>query len=170
MAACTPTTLAVVGTQAPGDLDHDDVAVAFIGTRGVSVERGLTTSDAEEAAATRALIGAARRTVLLADHSKVGHDDAVWFADLEQIDTFICDAGLDREAHGAAADRLSAAGARMIGVTADAARNIPCAGRIADYRPSDAVTGGRHRGHRACRFRSRPTAAGRTMRPPCQVT
>ena len=46
------------------------VDVAFLGTNGVSAERGLTTPDPAEAAVKRAMIAASRRSVVLADRSK----------------------------------------------------------------------------------------------------
>jgi len=46
--------------------------VAFVGTNGLTVERGATTPEASEAAAKRAMIRTARRAVLLADHTRSG--------------------------------------------------------------------------------------------------
>ena len=56
-------------------------------TNGISVERGLTTPDPAEAAIKRAMIAAARRTVLLADHTKIGNDYFARFGDLDAVDT-----------------------------------------------------------------------------------
>ena len=44
----------------------------------------------------RAMIGAARRTVLLADHSKVGNDCMARFGGLGDVDLFITDTGPGR--------------------------------------------------------------------------
>jgi DeoR family fructose operon transcriptional repressor len=64
-------------------------------SNGLSVDRGLTTPDSAEAMVKRAAIASARRTVLLADHTKVGNDHFARFANLSDIDTFITDAGID---------------------------------------------------------------------------
>ena len=56
---------ATVGDWATAALDGVVVDVAFMGTNGFSVSRGLTTPDQSEAAAKRAMIATARRTVLL---------------------------------------------------------------------------------------------------------
>lgn len=88
-------TMAAVESWALGALAETYVDVAFMATNGVSAQRGLTTPDHAEAAVKRAMIAAARRTVLLADHTKVGSDYLARFADLGDIDTFITDAGLD---------------------------------------------------------------------------
>lgn len=88
-------TLAAVDSWALDALGQSYVDVAFLATNGISVQRGLTTPDQAEAAVKRAMVGAARRTVLLADHTKVGSDHLARFAELGDVDTFITDSGLD---------------------------------------------------------------------------
>jgi DeoR family transcriptional regulator, fructose operon transcriptional repressor len=88
-------TLATVDAWALDALTRSYVDVAFLATNGFSLERGLTTSDASEAAVKRAVIASARRTVLLADHTKVGNDHFQRFAEASDVDTFITDSGLD---------------------------------------------------------------------------
>ena len=86
------------------------VDVAFIGTNGISPERGLTTPDTTESAVKRAMIRAARRTVVLADHTKVGQDHLSRFAALDEIDTLITDSGLDAKV----AEELRALGPKVL--------------------------------------------------------
>jgi DeoR family fructose operon transcriptional repressor len=88
-------TLATVDDWALRPLADMYVDVAFIGTNGCSVERGLTTPDPAEAAVKRAMIGAARRSVLLADHTKIGNDYLARFGTLADLDLLITDTGLD---------------------------------------------------------------------------
>jgi DeoR family transcriptional regulator, fructose operon transcriptional repressor len=90
-------TLAAVDVWAIETLRSTFVDVAFMATNGISVERGLTTPDPTEAAVKRAMIAAARRTVLIADHTKVGSDHLMRFADLDDVDTFVTDAQVDSE-------------------------------------------------------------------------
>jgi len=90
-------TLAAVGSWLTDALQEVFVDVAFMGTNGLSVERGLTTPDQSEAAVKRAMIGAARRSVVLTDHTKIGVDHFCRFADLSDIATVITDTGLDPE-------------------------------------------------------------------------
>lgn len=90
-------TLASVGSWLTNALQDVFVDVAFIGTNGLSVERGLTTPDQSEAAAKRAMISAARRSVVLTDHTKIGVDHFSRFADLSDIAAVITDSGLDPE-------------------------------------------------------------------------
>lgn len=89
------TTLAAVDSWALDVLAESFVDVAFMATNGVSVRRGLTTPDQAEAAVKRAMIAAARRTVLLADHTKASVDHLARFAELAEVDTFVTDTGLD---------------------------------------------------------------------------
>jgi DeoR family fructose operon transcriptional repressor len=78
-------------------LEQIYVDVAFLATNGFSLERGLTTSDANEAAVKAAVIGSARRSVLLADHTKVGNDHFHRFGHASDVDTFITDKELDAD-------------------------------------------------------------------------
>lgn len=90
-------TLACVGEWAERALADIFVDVAFVGTNGLSRERGLTTPDQSEAAVKRAMIASARRAVVLTDHSKVGIDHFALVSPLAEIDTIITDSGLDAE-------------------------------------------------------------------------
>jgi DeoR family transcriptional regulator, fructose operon transcriptional repressor len=103
-------TLAMVDQWALRVLSETYVDVAFLGTNGVSVQRGLTTPDVAEAATKRAMMRAARRVVVLADHTKVGNDCFARFGELEEVDTLVCDEGLDIELAG----DLQAAGPRVV--------------------------------------------------------
>ena len=103
-------TLAAVDRWATDALAETFVEVAFVATNGLSVQRGLTTPDHAEAATKRAMIASARRCVLLADHTKVGVDHLARFGELEQVDTFITDTGLDERA----AAEIESAGPRVV--------------------------------------------------------
>jgi len=92
-----PRTLAAVGDWTRRNLADVFADVAFIGTNGITATRGLTTPDLGEAAVKRALIAAARRTVVLADHTKFGREDFAHVCDLEAIDLVISDIGLADE-------------------------------------------------------------------------
>ncbi|MBE1489851.1 DeoR/GlpR family DNA-binding transcription regulator [Plantactinospora soyae] len=103
-------TLATVDDWALRPLAEMYVDVAFMGTNGCSVERGMTTPDPAEAAVKRAMIGAARRVVLLADHTKIGNDYLARFGTLADLDLLITDSGLDEEL----ADDVEATGVRVV--------------------------------------------------------
>lgn len=103
-------TLAAVDEAAQAFLRDLFVDVAFVGTNGISVARGLTTPDRSEAAVKRALIAAARRVVVLADHTKFGTDHFAAFGSIDDVDTVITDSGLDADL----AAEVEAAGARVV--------------------------------------------------------
>lgn len=90
-------TLAAVGEWTRAQIAEVFADVAFMGTNGLSVERGLTTPDLAEASVKRALIEASRRTVVLADHTKFGREDFARVAPLSLVDTIITDSGIDSE-------------------------------------------------------------------------
>jgi DeoR family transcriptional regulator, fructose operon transcriptional repressor len=87
-------TLANVDDWALRQMADLRVDVAFVGTNGFSVERGLSTPDPAEAAVKHAICLAAAQAVVLADHTKFGEESAVRFAAIDQFDVLISDAGL----------------------------------------------------------------------------
>ena len=103
-------TLAMVDQWALRVLSETLVDVAFLGMNGVSVQRGLTTPDVGEAAVKRAMLQAARRVVVLADHTKVGNDTFARVGGLDEVDVLISDEALDP----AVAIDLQAAGPRVV--------------------------------------------------------
>ncbi|MCA2223852.1 DeoR/GlpR family DNA-binding transcription regulator [Nonomuraea aurantiaca] len=103
-------TLATVDDWALRPLSQLHVDVAFMATNGCSVAKGLTTPDPAEAAIKRAMVSAAERSVLLADHTKFTNTYLASFAELSEIDVVITDTGLDL----ALAADLSAAGPEVV--------------------------------------------------------
>ncbi len=87
-------TVDALAVRALADLYVD---VAFLGTNALSVEKGLTTPDFAEAEVKRAMLGSARRSVLLADHSKLGTVSLCKYGDLRDVDTVITDDGASEE-------------------------------------------------------------------------
>jgi DeoR family fructose operon transcriptional repressor len=90
-------TFAEVGDWAMRALAEINVDVAFLGTNGISLSRGLTTPDPEEAAVKRLMAGCAQRRILLADHSKLGVISGTKHADLHDIDLLITDTSVTDE-------------------------------------------------------------------------
>jgi DeoR family transcriptional regulator, fructose operon transcriptional repressor len=93
-------TLAAVDDWGWQPLRQMCIDVAFMATNGYSFEHGLTTPDPAEAAMKRAMIGAARRVVLLADHTKFGNDYFACFGTLADVDVLVTDSGLDESLVG----------------------------------------------------------------------
>jgi DeoR family transcriptional regulator, fructose operon transcriptional repressor len=99
-------TLAAVGPWALATIGEINVDVAFIGTQGISSRSGVTTPDPSEAAVKRAMVAAARRVIVLADHTKLETDHFSRVASLEEVDLLIT----DRAATSATRVALEAAG------------------------------------------------------------
>lgn len=87
-------TLAEVDSWAARTLREINVDVAFLGTNGISLDRGLTTPDPAEAAVKHLMLGCARRSVLLSDHSKIGQVSTHKHGDLTDIDLLITDTAI----------------------------------------------------------------------------
>ncbi|AWB84165.1 DeoR/GlpR family DNA-binding transcription regulator [Corynebacterium liangguodongii] len=86
-------TQAVVGAMALRSLALMRADVAFIGTNALSVDHGLSTADAQEAAIKSAMVTNARMVVVLCDSTKIGNDYLVSFASLDDIDVVVTDSG-----------------------------------------------------------------------------
>lgn len=80
--------------------------VAFVGSNGITADRGLTTPDRKEAAIKNAMLLAARRRIVLADNTKFGVNHFAAFGSLEDVEVVITDALVDDDV----ADEIEAAG------------------------------------------------------------
>ncbi|MGV1009679.1 MAG: DeoR/GlpR family DNA-binding transcription regulator [Dermatophilaceae bacterium] len=105
-----PRTQATVGEWLVSALAELTVDVAFLGTNGLSVERGLTTPDPAESLAKRAMVAAAKASVVLCDSTKIGENHFSRFASLEDLAAVVTDTGLDDEA----THRIEAEGPQVI--------------------------------------------------------
>jgi len=88
------TTQAAVGPMTVAALSSLRVDVSFLGTNGLTVEHGLTTPDADEAAVKAAMIRAGHRVVVLADSRKIGQETLVRFGTCGQINALVTDDGI----------------------------------------------------------------------------
>ena len=69
----------------------------FIGTRGLSLEHGLTNDYLPETLTDRAIIKSGREIIIVADHTKVNRVSTVLLASLNSIRAFVTDAGADKK-------------------------------------------------------------------------
>ncbi|SKA29485.1 DeoR/GlpR family DNA-binding transcription regulator [Consotaella salsifontis] len=76
-------------------LQHVNADIAFIGCNGIDVRRGITNSNIAEAEIKQAMLAAARRTVVLADHSKIGVVSTAFVANPASVDRVITDEAAD---------------------------------------------------------------------------
>ena len=96
-----PTTHAAVGADTVAALHDVRADLAFLATNGLSADFGLTTPDRDEAATKRAITAAARRTVVLADSSKIGVETSQRFATVSDVDVLVTDNGITDDARRA---------------------------------------------------------------------
>jgi DeoR family fructose operon transcriptional repressor len=88
-------TLAAVGPIAQESFKRFNVEKVFLGTNGVSIDAGLTTTDLDEAMIKSSMIQCAKTRILLADHSKFNKVYLNTFASLSMIDMIITDSQTD---------------------------------------------------------------------------
>jgi DeoR family transcriptional regulator, fructose operon transcriptional repressor len=86
-----PETMAAVGPLAVAALASINVDVAFLGTNALSLRRGLTTPDADEAEVKHAMLAAARQRVFLVDASKFDRESLARHATLQDVDILVTD-------------------------------------------------------------------------------
>ncbi|MCU1644701.1 MAG: Glycerol-3-phosphate regulon repressor [Nocardia sp.] len=84
-------TQAAVGAETLRALGDLRVDVAFIGANALTVGHGLSTPDPDEAAVKRAMVASAHRVVVVADSTKVGREDLMRFAPIDDIDVLVSD-------------------------------------------------------------------------------
>ncbi|MBF6223133.1 DeoR/GlpR transcriptional regulator [Nocardia abscessus] len=84
-------TQAAVGADAIRMLGELRIDVAFIGTNGLTIAHGLSTPDPDEAAVKRMMVASAHRVVVVTDSTKIGREDLIRFAPIEECDALVTD-------------------------------------------------------------------------------
>jgi DeoR/GlpR family transcriptional regulator of sugar metabolism len=97
---------ALVGPIAVTSIRSLHLDVLFMGVHGITVEPGLTTPNLLEAETDRALVAASERIVLVADHTKWGIRGLSRIAGLDEVDVFVSDPGLSRDARAAIGEHV----------------------------------------------------------------
>jgi DeoR/GlpR family transcriptional regulator of sugar metabolism len=89
---------ALVGPVAQEAASRINLDMLFLGVHGMSSRSGFTTPNLSEADTNRALVAAARRLVVLADHTKWDMIGIATIAALSEAHVLVTDSGLDNEA------------------------------------------------------------------------
>jgi DeoR/GlpR family transcriptional regulator of sugar metabolism len=89
--------MSLIGPQTKSELLHYDAHFAFLGTSGVSLRKGFTSSDLYEAEVKRTMVAAADKVVIVADHSKFGRQGLLSFATFEEVDYLITSDRVDEK-------------------------------------------------------------------------
>ena len=69
----------------------------IMGTRGVSLEHGLTNDYLQETLTDRAILKIGREVILVADHTKVNRVSTALLAPLDSMHTFVTDSKADKK-------------------------------------------------------------------------
>ncbi len=69
----------------------------FIGTRGLSLEHGLTNDYLQETLTDRAILKIGREVIIVADYSKVNRVSTVLLAPLDAVNTLVTDTKVDKK-------------------------------------------------------------------------
>lgn len=99
-----------VGPLTRGVLEQMNFDLAFMGTIGASVEKGLTTTDPAEAFTKEQVMKSSSKTILLADSTKFARTSFVKFGDVGGLDITIS----DREMPPGAQKAFKKAGCELI--------------------------------------------------------
>ena len=108
--------LELVGGLAEGGFNAVNIGTAMLGAAGVSADAGVTTHDETEARTNHVMATRSRRTVVVADGSKIGNAALARMVGLDEIQMLITDSSADR----GELEKISAEGVDVI--VADQAR------------------------------------------------
>lgn len=88
----------IVGPLAVRNVNEFNARLTFLGTDGLSIERGLTTQFIEGGEVARAMVHRSEEAWLVTDSSKYGRVGFVSFLGVDEVSGIITDAGLPKEA------------------------------------------------------------------------
>jgi DeoR/GlpR family transcriptional regulator of sugar metabolism len=89
--------LSFIGHLTEQALAEVRVDKVVMGTRGVSLEHGLTNDYLQETLTDRAILKTGKEVIIAADHTKVNRVSTALLAPLEVVDTFVTDAMVDKK-------------------------------------------------------------------------
>lgn len=87
-----------IGLTAEKSLQRYNIHRMFFSGSGLHMERGVSESNARQAAFKERVVANAEDVVLMADHSKLGRKASFFFADVSDLSCVITDEGADEEA------------------------------------------------------------------------
>ncbi|MDO5547485.1 MAG: DeoR/GlpR family DNA-binding transcription regulator [Eubacteriales bacterium] len=87
-------TSSFVGISALNSLTDLHISKAFMGATGVTVENGMSNTTFLEAEIKRSVVAHSSRVILMADHSKLGHEASISFCRLSNIVALVSDQSL----------------------------------------------------------------------------
>lgn len=88
---------ALSGPITEKNLETFRAKTAFLGTDGITADNGVTTNDIYTAEVTKLMMAHAEKSVLVADHTKIGRAGSIKYAEVEDFDLLITDGGIPEE-------------------------------------------------------------------------
>ncbi|HEY5822332.1 MAG TPA: DeoR/GlpR family DNA-binding transcription regulator [Propionibacteriaceae bacterium] len=92
-----PHSYELVGSMASETLSQLTPDICFLGTVGLDADAGLTTDDEEESAINRVMVTQAKRTIVVADGSKLGHVGFSRICHVDEVAGLLTDRSADPE-------------------------------------------------------------------------
>jgi len=89
--------MSLIGPQAQNELKKYSANYAFLGTTGISLTKGFSTSDLYEAEVKRAMVQAGNKVVVVADHSKFKKQGLITFCGFDDVDMLVTSDQTDEE-------------------------------------------------------------------------
>lgn len=90
----------LVGDVASATLEEYRLDLCFVGSSGITVDFGFSMRDHPEAAMARRFTAVSQRTLVVADHSKIGRRTMARFAPLDAVSGLITDDGITPSQRG----------------------------------------------------------------------
>ncbi|QHW33672.1 DeoR/GlpR transcriptional regulator [Paenibacillus rhizovicinus] len=81
--------MSLVGPVAEAELQHYNADYVFMGTTGISLRKGFTSSDIYEAEIKRAMVAAGQKVVVVADHSKFQAQALIAYSAFKDVDILV---------------------------------------------------------------------------------
>lgn len=81
--------MSTVGPQAEAEIRKYNAHIAFLGTSGISLTQGFTSSDIFEAEMKKAMVASADRVAIVADHTKFTRSGLLAFCSFADVDYLI---------------------------------------------------------------------------------
>ncbi|QHT61133.1 DeoR/GlpR transcriptional regulator [Paenibacillus lycopersici] len=81
--------MSLVGPVAETELQHYNADYVFMGTSGISLRKGFTSSDIYEAEIKRAMVAAGQKVVVVADHTKFQAQALIAYSAFQDVDILI---------------------------------------------------------------------------------
>ena len=87
----------IIGKQSEKDMSLYNVDLSIIAVNGISLDKGITDFRIEESGIINAMIKSARKSAVIADHSKFERVSCINVCPLDSIDYILTDSGLDED-------------------------------------------------------------------------